>query len=246
MNLKRKTVLVTGSSSGIGKATAMRFAKEGCNIVVHYHENEKGAKGVVEEIGKLGVKSFEVKADLSVESDIKKLFKKVIDEFDSLDILINNAAHPSEKVPYFEANQEDLLDLLNINLVNVMLCSQYAVEIMKKQGSGKILNTSSIKGWEHGGSSITYAVSKAAVNSFTRTLAKHVAPEIQVNAVAPGYVKTRIYDGQPQEKIDNWLGGTYLKRWITVDEIAEAFLFLAKNDAMTGQVIYVDAGFTLK
>lgn len=127
-----------------------------------------------------------------------------------------------------------------------MLCSKQAIPLMKSQGYGKIINTSSIKGWEHGGGSVTYAVTKAAINSFTRTLAKQVAPTIQVNAVAPGYVKTRVYDNMPEEKIKNWLAGTYLKRWITEDEIADAFIFLAKNDAMTGQIIYVDGGFTLK
>ncbi len=246
MELKDKVVLVTGSSSGIGNATALQFAKEGCNIVVHYHENEKGALEVVSEIEKLGVKVVSIKADLSIEADIKNLFNQVLTSFNTLDILINNAAFPSEKVPYLEATQKDILDLLNINLVNAMVCSKYAIEIMNKQGQGKILNTSSIKGWEHGGGTVTYAVTKAGINSFTRTLAKQVAPNIQVNAVAPGYVKTRVYDNQPKEKVDKWLDGTLLKRWVTVEEIADTFVFLAKNDALTGQIIYVDGGFTLK
>ncbi len=246
MELKDKVVLITGSSSGIGKSTALQFAKEGCNIVIHYHENEKGALEVVSEIEKLGVKVVSIKANLSIESDIKNLFDQILTKFNTLDILVNNAAFPSEKVPYLEATQKDILDLLNINLVNAMVCSKYAIEIMNKQRHGKILNTSSIKGWEHGGGTVTYAVTKAGINSFTRTLAKQVAPNIQVNAVAPGYVKTRVYDNQPKEKVDKWLDGTLLKRWVTVEEIADTFIFLAKNDALTGQIIYVDGGFTLK
>lgn len=117
---------------------------------------------------------------------------------------------------------------------------------MEKQGYGKIINTSSIRGWEHGGRAIVYAAAKAGINSFTRTLAKQVAPKIQVNAVAPGFVRTRSYDNMPPEKIDGFINQTFLKRWVTLEEVADAFLFLAKNDAMTGQVIYVDAGFTLK
>lgn len=187
-----------------------------------------------------------MKADLLIESDIQMMFDKIVEKFETLDILINNAASPTEQVSYWDAKQKDILDLFNINIVNAMLCSKYAIEIMKKQKRGKILNTSSIKGWEHGGNSVGYAVSKSAINSFTRTLAKAVAPDIQVNAVAPGYVKTRVYDNQSDEKIKIWLEGTYLKRWVTQEEIADAFIFLAKNDAMTGQVIYVDAGFTLK
>jgi 3-oxoacyl-[acyl-carrier protein] reductase len=120
------------------------------------------------------------------------------------------------------------------------------VRIMEKQGSGKILNTSSIRGWEQGGRAIVYAAAKAGINSFTRTLAKQVAPKIQVNAVAPGFVKTRSYDKMSREMIDFFLGQTYLQRWITAEEVADTFVFLAKNDGITGQVIYVDGGFTLK
>jgi 3-oxoacyl-[acyl-carrier protein] reductase len=246
MELKNKVVLVTGSSSGIGKAIALSFAKAGSKVVIHYHENEQGALETQEEIQKIGVEAIVLKADLAKESDIQMLFSQIVDRFNTIDVLINNAAFPAERTPYIESNQQDLLDLFNINVVNAMLCSKYAIEIMKKQGYGKILNTSSIKGWEHGGGSVTYAVTKAAINSFTRTLAKQVAPEIQVNAVAPGYVKTRIYDNQSEDKINKWLDGTYLKRWVTVEEIAKTFIFLAENDAMTGQIIYVDGGFTLK
>ena len=107
---------------------------------------------------------------------------------------------------------------------------------MQKQGYGKIINTSSIRGWEHGGRSVVYAASKAGINSFSRTLAKMVAPNIQVNAVAPGFVKTRNYDNMSDEQCKSFIEQTYLKRWVTKDEIADAFIFLCKNDAMTGQV----------
>jgi 3-oxoacyl-[acyl-carrier protein] reductase len=246
MELKNKVVLITGSSSGIGQATAIKFAQEGSKVVIHYHENKKGAVETQESINKIGAESIIVKADLSIEAEIKKMFDQILEKYKTIDVLVNNGASPTEFVPYFQAKQKDILDLFNVNIVNAMLCSKYAIDIMKKQKSGKILNTSSIKGWEHGGGSVGYAVSKAAINSFTRTLAKAVAPDIQVNAVAPGYVKTRVYDNQPEEKIKNWLDGTYLKRWVTVEEVADTFIFLAKNDAMTGQIIYVDGGYTLK
>ncbi|MCC7304321.1 SDR family oxidoreductase [bacterium] len=246
MELKDKIVLVTGASSGIGQAVAIRFAKEGADVIIHFRKNEEGAKETQKLVGEFGVRSSVVKADLSVEKDVQDMFKQISAEYETLDILINNAASPTEFVPYPSSTQKDLLDLFNVNIVNAMLCSKYAMEIMKAQKSGKILNTTSIKGWEHGGSSVGYAVSKAAMNSFTRTLAKSVAPDIQVNAVAPGYVKTRVYDNQPEEKIKNWLNGTLLKRWVTLEEVAEAFIFLAKNDAMTGQILYIDGGFTLK
>ena len=246
MNLKNKVVVITGSSSGIGRTVALAFANEGARIVVNSKTNVKGGVEVVEKIKKTGGDAIYVQADVTNSEDVKKLFAETLKNYKTVDILINNAAYPSEKKGFFDASQEDLLDLLNTNVVSAMLCSKEAIKIMKGSGGGKIMNTSSIKGWEHGGGSVTYAVTKAAINSFTRTLAKHVAPEIQVNAVAPGYVKTRIYDGISREKIESYLDGTFLKRWVTEEEIADAFLFLAKNDAMTGQVIYVDAGFTLK
>jgi len=174
------------------------------------------------------------------------LFDAVTKKFGKVEILINNAAIPNDKVPYLEASYEQILELVNTDLIGPMMCSKHAIELMQKQGYGKIINTSSIRGAEHGGRSVVYAASKAGLNSFSKTLAKMVAPDIQVNAVAPGFVKTRNYDKMTKEQMDSFIDQTYLKRWVTEDEIADAFIFLAKNDAMTGQVIYVDAGFTLK
>lgn len=247
MELKNKVVLVTGSSSGIGKTTAIRFAKEGAKVVVNYHINEEGAKETQKAIEKLGGECIIVKADVSKSDDIKNLFDETLKHFNTVDILINNAAIPNDKVPFLETSEDLIYELVNTDLIGPMLCSKKAAEIMKTNGGGKIINTSSIRGWEHGGRSVVYASSKAGLNSFSRTLAKMVAPfNIQVNAVAPGFVKTRNYDNMSPEQVQTFIDQTYLKRWVTEDEIADAFIFLAKNDAMTGQVIYVDAGFTLK
>lgn len=246
MELKDKVVLITGSSSGIGRAIAIRFAKEGAKVVIHYRQNEAGGKEVLALVDKLSTDNLLVQADLSQESDIVKMFDKVKSKYGRIDILINNAASPTEIVPFWEASQEDMIELIKVNVLNAVLCARLASKIMAEQKGGKIINTSSIKGWENGGGSVLYALTKAAINSFTKTFAKQVAPLIQVNAVAPGYVKTRVYDNQPEEKIKDWLDGTYLKRWITEEEVADAFVFLAKNDAMTGQIVYVDGGFTLK
>ncbi|MDQ3098221.1 MAG: SDR family oxidoreductase [bacterium] len=246
MTLKDKVIVITGSSSGIGKATALRFAKERSKIVVNYNVNKKGGEETVAELEKLGVEALLVQADVSNPDDIKRLFNEVEKRFDTVDVLINNAAIPNDKVPYLDAGYEQIVELVHTDLIGPMLCSQVAIRYMQKQGYGKILNTSSIRGAEHGGRSVVYASSKAGLNSFTKTLAKMVAPTIQVNAVAPGFVKTRNYDNFSEEQNKTFLDQTYLKRWVTEEEIADTFIFLAENDAMTGQVIYVDAGFTLK
>lgn len=246
MSIADSVVIITGSSSGIGRATALRFAKEGAKVVVNYHVNEDGGNETLQEVQEFSPDSILVQADVSNQDGVDDLFKAAIDAFGKVDILINNGAIGTDKVPFMEASYEDMKEMIDADLMSVFMCSQKAVQIMEKHGSGKIINTSSIRGWEHGGRAPVYAAAKAGVNSFTRTLAKQVAPTVTVNAVAPGFVKTRSYDKMQPEQLQSFLDQTYLKRWVTVEEIADAFVFLAQNDAMTGQVIYVDGGFTLK
>jgi len=245
MTLKDKVVLVTGSSSGIEQATAIRFAQEGAKVIVNFRENQKGGEETLEAIKKHS-DGILIKADVSKPEEVERLFKESIEAYSKIDILVNNAAIGTDKVPYMEASYDDMHEMLDACLTSVFMCSQAAAKIMTQQGRGKILNTSSIRGWEYGGRAPIYAACKAAVNSFTSTLAKELAPGIQVNAVAPGFVKTRTYDTMPQERIDGFMAQTKLKRWVTLDEIADTFIFLAKNDGLTGQVIYVEAGFMLK
>lgn len=246
MTLKDKVVLITGSSSGIGQTTAIRFAKEGAKVVVNYSTNKKGGEETLAKLKKINPDCILVQADVSKEADVKRLFKTVVDKFGTVDVLINNAAIGTDKRPFMEASFDDFQEMIDTDITSVFMCSQQAALIMKKQGHGKILNTSSVRGWGPGGRAPVYAAMKAAVNSFTKTFAKMVAPEIQVNAVGPGFVRTRTYDAFSDEMIKSFIDSTYLKRFVTQEEIADAFVFLAKNDAMTGQVIYVDAGFTLK
>ena len=127
-----------------------------------------------------------------------------------------------------------------------MLCSYYAVEMMKKQkNGGKILSTSSMRGSENSGKAIIYASTKSGLNSFTKSLAKQVAPFIQVNAVAPGYVLTRAFDQATAKTKQQLKSNIPLKRFTTEEEIADAFIFLAKSEGITGQILYIDGGSTL-
>ncbi len=246
MDIRNKIVVITGSSSGIGKTTAIRFAKEGAKIVINCKTNSKGGEETKKAIEDIGGECLLIQADVSKPEEIETFFQTIEKTYKTVDILINNAAIPNDKVPYPDAPYDVIEEMVKTDLIGPMVCSQYAIRFMQKQGYGKIINTSSIRGAEHGGRSVVYAASKAGINSFSKTLAKMIAPTIQVNAVAPGFVKTRNYDGMTKEQTDLFISQTYLKRWVTEDEIADAFIFLAKNDAMTGQVIYVDAGFTLK
>ncbi len=246
MILKDKVVLITGSSSGIGRATAIRFAKEGAKVVINCNTNIIGGKEVLKEVKKVS-KGILIQADVTNNNDINKMFRNVVKKFGTVDILINNAALPNDRVPFMDSSVDLIHEMVNTDLIGPMLCSKQAMQIMLERGSGKIINTSSIRGCEYGGrpGGIVYGASKSGLISFSKTLAK-MSPNIQVNAVAPGFVKTRNYDTASPELISSFLDQTYLKRWVSEDEVADVFIFLAKNDAMTGQVIYVDAGFTLK
>lgn len=245
MILKDKVVVITGSSSGIGKAAAKLFAKEGAKLVLNSRHNDKDGKALAAELNKTAEAIYE-KADVGTPDGAKQLFDATVSKFGHVDILINNAGVGREG-EFLELTEEDIDQVLHDNLYSTIYCSQHAIKLMQeRKGAGKIINTSSIRGWEHGARAPIYGLAKAAVNSLTRTLAKNYAPDILVNAVAPGFTKTPNYDVFSKERIQSYLDQTQLHRWISVEEMAEAFLFLAKNDAITGEVIYVDAGFRLK
>lgn len=247
MKLKDKVVLITGSSNNIGKATAIKFAKEGAKIVVNSIKNTAGGEAVAEEIKVSGGEAIYVRADVSKQEGVDKLFGETVQAFNTLDILINNAGR-AVSVPFLETTEEHWLDLLRCNFLSTVLCSKEAAKIMLHNGSGKIINTSSVRGIQHTGreSIMAYSAAKAAVINFTKTLAKELAPKISVNAVAPGFVYTTSYDNMPRQLKDAFINSTLIKRWINVNEIADAFLYLANAEAVTGEVLVVDGGFTLK
>jgi NAD(P)-dependent dehydrogenase (short-subunit alcohol dehydrogenase family) len=245
MNLTNKVVVITGSSSGIGKAIAEIFAKEKSKIVLNSRKNETGGQKLAEDIGVM-TKTIYIKSDVGTPDGAKKLLDLTIKEFGQIDILINNAGDGHED-DFLQLEEKDIFEILKNNLLTTLYCSQYAIKLASKKSSKlKIINTSSIRGWEFGARAPIYGLSKSGVNSLTRTLAKNYAPNVLVNAVAPGFTKTPNYDSFSPDRIKKFIDQTYLHRWIDVQEMAEAYLFLAKNDAITGEIIYVDAGFRLK
>lgn len=247
MRFKDKIVLVTGSATGIGRATALKFAHEGAIVIINSKSNRNGGQTVAREIGNLGGRSLYVQADVSDEQAVSRLFAEIIKEFGTIDILINNAGHTSGE-PFQESTRQHWLEQFNTNFLGTVLCSRKAAKIMKKRDTGKIIMTTSIRGLPHTGREgiMAYSAAKAAVISFTKTLAKELAPHITVNAVAPGFVLTRAYDTMSEQAKKDFLESTLIKRWITPEEIADAFLYLAGADAVTGHVLVVDGGFTLK
>lgn len=243
--LDGKAVVITGAAANLGKASALLFAKEGARVVVTTKTNVKGGAEVVDEINAAGGEAIFVQADLSKPNDVQQLFKSAVDSYDTVDILVNNAGVTRGK-PFLESTIEDWQSQYEDNLFSMVLCSQAAARIMLKKGDGVILNTTSIRGLEHGGrpTAMAYSTAKAATISFTKNLAKELAPNIRVNAVAPGFTLTPNYD-QKSPMVKGFIEGTLIKRWIQPEEIAEALLYLATAEAVTGENLVVDGGYTV-
>jgi len=243
MKLKDKVALITGSSRGIGRATAILFAKEGATVIINYFSDESAAKSVLNEINGNGMI---IKADISNEEDINKMFKIISEKYGRLDILVNNAGIVKVK-PFKELTLEEWNKTYSVNITGMFLCSQKAIELMK--GKGSIINISSIRGLFNQGRPpiLDYSTSKAAVISLTKTLAKELAPNIRVNAVGPGMTNTDIVKTIPKESIEQFKKDIYLKRLIEPEEVAKAILFLCSDDAsaITGDLLMVDGGQSL-
>jgi 3-oxoacyl-[acyl-carrier protein] reductase len=245
MVLDGKVVVITGSSTGIGRATAELLAAEGAKLVLNSKQNEKDGEELVKKLQQT-TSAIYTKANVGTPEGAKALLDSAIAAFGQVDILINNAGTGKE-LPFLELKEPEITALIQDNLLSTIYCSQYAIGLMQKnQGLSKIINTSSIRGWEWGGRAPVYGAAKAGVNSLTRTLARNYAPTILVNAVAPGFTRSKNYASFDPQVVESFLAQTSLHRWIEVEEMAETYRFIAKNDAITGEVIYVDAGFRTK
>ena len=249
MLLKDKVAIITGSSRGIGRATAIEFAKQGAKVVVNYNKSKEEAEKVVEEITRLGTEAISIKADVSKPDEVKLMINKTLEKFGSINILVNNAGMVAPK-PFLELTTDDWKKTLDTNLLGVFICSQAVVPHMMKQKSGKIVNISSIRGLGHCGRTSVYVYnsSKAGVINFTKTLAKELAPFINVNSVAPGWVETEMNKKASPELRESENNKIYMKRFAKPEEIAKAIAFLASDDSsyITGQVLVVDGGYSLK
>jgi len=245
MKLKNKVVIITWASRWIGKSTALLFAKEWACIVVNYFSSEKEAKIVVNEIKKLGSNAVEIKCDVSNEDEVKKMINYTMNYFWKIDILINNAwiVYRSD---FKNNNIEKWKQLQNINVLWTLLCSKYVSEKMLKNNIWRIVNISSTN-WINSffPRTMAYDVSKAGINILTRDLAKELAPNILVNAVAPGWVKTTMWDKLTKNFIKKESENIYLKRFAKPEEIAKVILFFASEDSsyVTWSILKVDGWY---
>jgi 3-oxoacyl-[acyl-carrier protein] reductase len=245
MNFQGKIALVTGSSRGIGKATALEFAKHGADVVINCSSSIQEAEVVVDEVRAMGRRALLVQADVSREANVRSMIEKCVSEMGGLDILVNNAGIVVD-VPLEERTVDQWTKTLAVNLIGPFLCAREAAKVMRERGSGVIVNVASTNGIDNfSPEAIDYDSSKAGVLIMTRNLAKEFAPMIRVNAVAPGWVKTAMNAELPKDFLEEEISKIYLKRIAEPEEIAKVIAFIASDDAsfMTGAVIKVDGGY---
>ena len=244
MMLKNKAAIVTGGGSGNGRAIALRFAREGADIVV-VGRTLKKVEETAKEIEEIGRRSLALKADVSVYGDVARMVKAAVDKFGKIDILVNNAGIIIRK-DLFDHTEEDWDKTMNINLKSVFLCCKEVVPVMLKQGKGKIVNIASGAG-QTGVRRGAYGASKAGVINLTASMALELAPyKINVNAVSPGTIETPMSAAvtaspEMEEKAVRCIPYGRLGQ---PEDIASAALFLAsdESDYMVGSVVVVDGG----
>ena len=248
MNKRRlagKVAIVTGSSRGIGKAIAERFAAEGAKLTVNWAGRERDAKAVVDGINSRGGEALSIGADVSSSADVKKLVRATVDRFGRIDILVNNAGVMVGK-PVLETTEEDWDRTIDVNLKGAYLCSKEVAPIMLGQEAGKIIMMSSNSGLYHPSAMkfTEYVVSKAGMNGLTKALALALGPHITVNAICPGWIKTDMIADTDPEVEQRILAETTLRRWGTTDDVAGAAVFLASSEAdfITGELLIVAGG----
>lgn len=245
MKLAGKTALITGGSSGIGEEIARLFACEGARTIITCHTGSDKAQALTEEVNASGGQMEWIQADLQKEKEVAGLFEQIRQRYGHLDILINNAGRTFH-VPFEQITEESIHRDLDTNLLSAMLCSKYGAPLMK--GRGWIVNTASIRGLTDGGRPgiMGYCAAKAGLISFTKNLALELAPDICVNAVAPGFVHTQYLDKNvSQELRDSWLSQIPLGELVDIKELAEVYLLLATSRVMTGNVMVVDGGYSI-
>jgi 3-oxoacyl-[acyl-carrier protein] reductase len=246
MSETRKAALVTGSATGIGRAVAIRFAKEGFAVAVNYSRSEAEAQETLAEVRLQGVPAILCKGSVADQQAVHEMVARCREEFGGLDVLVNNAG----TTRFIEhANLDALTDevwdeILGVNLKGTFYCCRAAMPLLQER-QGSIVNVTSVAGLQGDGSSIPYAASKAALNCLTKSLARVFAPQVRVNAVAPGPVLTR-WLAEHRDRVERYVQITPMRRAATPEDIADAVAFLAiGNSLVTGQVLVVDGGRTL-
>lgn len=242
--LSGKVAIITGGDSGIGKATAILFAKEGADVVVSYLSETSDAKDTKKEVEKFGKKCVLIKGDLGKEAHCKKVIATTISEFGKLDILVNNAGNHWEAKKIEDITTDQLMTTFHSNFFSVFWMTKFAMKHLKKGSS--IINTTSVTAYRGSDHLMDYAATKGAILSFTRSLSSNLAAKgIRVNAVAPGPIWTPLIASTlSKKKVAEFGSDSPMQRAGEPNEVATCFLFLASDDAsyITGQTLHPNGG----
>jgi 3-oxoacyl-[acyl-carrier protein] reductase len=244
-HLDGRVAIVTGASRGIGRAIAERFAAEGARVVVNFVTGSASAQEVVDGIGDRGGQAAAFQADVSNAAEVDSLVRQTIDRFGRIDILVNNAGVMFTK-GVLETTEDEWDQTMDINLKGPYLCSKAVAPIMIEQGAGTIINMSSNSGLYHPSAMrfTEYVVSKAGINGLTKAMALALGPQIRINAICPGWIRTDMLETIDPEVHQRILDETALARWGTPGDIASAAVFLASDAAsfVTGELLIVAGG----
>ena len=244
---EEKVVLVTGGSRGIGKEVAMKFAKEGYNVVTNYVSDKTDKEGLKKEFENNNVKALVLKADVSKAEDVENLVKQAIDTFGKIDVLVNNAGITRDNL-LMRMPEEDFDKVIETNLKGTFLVTKAVTKYMMKKRQGSIINLSSVVGVAGNAGQSNYSASKAGIIGFTKSVAKELASRnIRANAVAPGFIETDMTDVLKEDVKEHIYNQIPLKRMGTAKEVAELIYFLGSDNSsyITGQVINIDGGMVM-
>ena len=245
--MEKVGAIITGSSRGIGRATAIRLAQDGFKITINYSQDEEGAKKTVQMVKDHGGEAFSVQADVSDPDDVNKMVDKTLEEYDDIGVLVNNAGF-SHHATLDELRHEDWQKGIDVNLTGAFNCAKATAPKMKELGWGRIVNISSLRamtGSDHGSH---YASSKAGLLGLTKSLALELAPKITVNAISPGYTRTPMTREALEEKEDKITEKIPLDRVAESPEIAGVVSFLVSHDGgyITGETINANGGIYMR
>jgi NAD(P)-dependent dehydrogenase (short-subunit alcohol dehydrogenase family) len=247
--MNQPVVLITGALTGIGRATALAFAREGNRVVVSGRREEAG-QTLVAELRALGAEAEFVRADVRFEAEVRNVVERTVERFGRIDVAVNNAGTEGQSVPIVEQTATNYEETFSVNVLGTLLSLKHEMRVMLAQGAGSIINLSSVAGQVGMAGASVYVASKHAVEGLTKSAAlEGAAAGVRVNAVAPGPVATEMFErftGGSEENKAGFLAMIPARRAATPDEIAQTILFLASDKAryLTGQNIAVDGAYT--
>ncbi|MCP1308626.1 SDR family NAD(P)-dependent oxidoreductase [Paenibacillus tyrfis] len=246
MNLNNKVALVTGGGTGIGRAACLALAERGVAVIVNYSRSAADAEATAQSIRDKGGQAAAIRADVSQDREVRHMVDEAVRQFGNVDLLVNNAGITRHfPMDDLDAATDEVWDeLYDVNVKGMFFCARAVAPFMKSKKQGAIVNVGSIAGITGLGSSLPYAVSKAAVHGLTKSLARALAPYIRVSCIVPGAVATRWWDGK-EEQMKRLAPQLLLQRISTPEDIARMICAALEQEAMTGQIITVDSGQTL-